>query len=94
MINSPGANLSDPLPWSDALTAYDEANLVTYLRLLDAEAAGAPDAEICRVVFDLDIHADRERATRILQDHLKRARWMTERGYVHLLSTDQPSSAR
>jgi hypothetical protein len=78
--------IADPLPWSDKITAYDEANFVTYLRLLDAKAAGAPDHEICRTIFDLDVKMDPERASRILRDHLKRATWMTQHGYRHLLS--------
>jgi hypothetical protein len=34
-------DVGDEVPWADAITPYDEAHFVTYLRLLDAEAEGA-----------------------------------------------------
>src|SRR5882672_6109726 len=34
-------NVADIAPMAAALTAYDEEHLVTYLRLLDADSAGA-----------------------------------------------------
>ena len=47
-------NIADDVPWADAITPYDEAHFVTYLRLLDASAAGVSDAEMCRVVLKID----------------------------------------
>src|SRR5487761_1194212 len=32
--------IADDVPWSDTITAYDEAHFVVYLRLLDAVADG------------------------------------------------------
>jgi hypothetical protein len=50
------------------------AHLVTYLRLLDADAEGAAWQEVARIVLSLDVETD-----------LARAKWMTEQGYRHLL---------
>ena len=72
-------------PESERLTVYDEAHLTTYLRLLDAEEEGADWCEVARIVFGLDVAADPDRAKRIHDSHLARARWMTEAGYRQLL---------
>ncbi len=34
-------DVADDVPWSEDITPYDEEHLVTYLRLLDADAEGA-----------------------------------------------------
>lgn len=75
----------DSPPLTDRVNAYDEAHLATYLRLLDAAEEGAGWREVAGIVFELDVAADPERAKRIHDSHLARARWMTERGYRHLL---------
>jgi hypothetical protein len=67
------------------LTVYDEEHLITYLRLLDADAEGADWREVARVVLYLDPEQETERARRAFESHLSRARWMTEHGYRHLL---------
>jgi hypothetical protein len=63
------------------LTGYDMAHLVTYLRLLDADAEGAAWQEAARIVLSLDVETDLERANRVWASHLARAKWMTEQGY-------------
>lgn len=75
----------DSPPLTDRVNAYDEAHLATYLRLLDAAEEGADWREVVKIVFDLDVATDPERAKRIHDSHLARARWMTENGYRHLL---------
>lgn len=72
-------------PQTDRVSAYDEAHLATYLRLLDAEEEGADWREVVEIVFGLDPDADPARARRVHDSHLARARWMTEKGYRHLL---------
>jgi hypothetical protein len=57
------------------------AHLVTYLRLLDADAEGAAWQEAARIVLSLDVETDLERANRVWASHLARAKWMTEQGY-------------
>lgn len=72
-------------PLTDRVNAYDETHLATYLRLLDADEEGADWREVVKIVFGLDVASDPERARRIHDSHLARARWMTENGYRHLL---------
>jgi len=74
-------------PNSAKLTPYDERHLVTYLRLLDAAEEGADWREAVQIIFGLDPARDPERACRVHESHLARARWMTETGYRHLLRT-------
>lgn len=78
-------DVADSAPTAEAITAYDEAHFVTYLRLLDAEAEGADWREVARIVLHRDPTAEPERSRRCWEIHLKRARWMSDRGYRHLL---------
>lgn len=82
--------VSDTAPSSGVLTGYDEQHLVTYLRLLDAEAEGADWHEVARIVLHIDPAQEPERAHRAWTSHLARARWMTESGYRHLLRGGAP----
>ena len=75
----------DNAPQADSLTDYDRAHLGLYMRLLDAEASGAAMQEVCSVLFGIDAGHDPERARKIYDSHLARARWMTEHGYRKLL---------
>jgi len=77
-------------PKSDKVTDYDLAHKITYLRLLDADAEGADWREVASIVLGLDPDRDEERARRIYESHLARARWMTEAGYRDLLKRDGP----
>jgi hypothetical protein len=72
------------------LTSYDERHAITYLRLLDAEADGADWREVARIVLHIDPEHEPDRARRIWESHLVRARWMTEKGYRHLLEGGAP----
>lgn len=75
----------DSPPQTDRVNAYDEAHFATYLRLLDAAEEGADWREVVEIVFGLDPNAEPDRARRIHDSHLARARWMTEKGYRHLM---------
>lgn len=77
--------IADEAPWSATLTEYDERHLVLYLRLLDATADNASDEEMARIILKIDPAKEPERARTALDSHLRRARWMTEQGYRHLL---------
>ena len=77
--------VSDSAPTESILLEYDKQRLVTYLRLLDAEAEGADWREVARVVLHIDPEREPDRAKRAWESHLARARWMTEAGYQHLL---------
>ena len=78
-------NVADTAPSDAVLTVYDEEHIITYLRLLDADAEGADWREVARIVLHLDPKDDAERARRAFDSHLSRAKWMAEHGYRHLL---------
>lgn len=78
-------DVADGVPWSEDLTPYDEEHLVTYLRLLDAEADGADWREVARIVLHRNPEAELERTRRCWEIHLARAHWMTSQGYRRLL---------
>src|SRR5437867_3057853 len=48
-------------PVEPFLTGYDMDHLVTYLRLLDADAEGADWREVARIVLNLDAEKEPER---------------------------------
>jgi len=77
----------DEPPVSAAVTAYDQAHLKLYLRLLDAEADGASWREVVEVLFGLDPSAEPDRAAKIHATHLARAKWMSESGFCELLGS-------
>jgi predicted GNAT family N-acyltransferase len=81
--------VADQAPTASDLTGYDQEHLVTYLRLLDAEADGAEWTEVSRIVLHIDPSREPERARRAFETHLARAKWMTEHGYRHLLTADR-----
>jgi hypothetical protein len=82
--------VDDQAPEADVLTRYDQKHLVTYLRLLDADAEGADWTEVARIVLHIDPSLEPDRARRAWESHLKRAKWMTEHGYRHLLKGSPP----
>ena len=80
----------DEAPTGDLLTEYDRRNVKLYVRLLDAEADGADWEEAVEVLFGIDPAAEPERARKMHDTHLARARWMTEHGYK-ILRLGRPS---
>ncbi|KJC55106.1 hypothetical protein UP10_39870 [Bradyrhizobium sp. LTSPM299] len=78
-------DVSNSAPSDLVLTSYDQEHLVTYLRLLDAEAEGADWREVARIVLHIDPDREPVRARDAFDSHLARAKWMTEHGYRHLL---------
>ena len=78
-------DVADTAPVDVALTVYDEQHLVTYLRLLDADAEGADWREVAQIVLHIDPNREPVRARKAFDSHLARAKWMTEHGYRHLL---------
>ena len=78
-------DVADVAPNESVLTTYDEQYLVTYWRLLDAEAAGADWKEVARIVLHIDPDREQVRARNAFDSHLARARWMADHGYRHLL---------
>jgi hypothetical protein len=41
-------------------------------------------------LFGIDAAKEPERARKCLESHLKRARWMTQKGYLDLVRDDDP----
>jgi hypothetical protein len=78
-------SFEDRPPQLDRVSPYDERHLTSYIRLLDAEAEGADWRQAVAVIFGLDPEKEPERAKIVHDSHLARARWMTEKGYRHLL---------
>jgi hypothetical protein len=78
-------DVADVAPNEAVLTTYDEQHLVTYWRLLDAEAAGADWKEVTRLVLHIDPDREPVRARNAFDSHLARARWMADHGYRDLL---------
>jgi hypothetical protein len=75
----------DEPPESEVLTAYDREHMKLYLRLLDAATDGADWREAVHILFGLDPECDPDRARRVHDTHLARARWMTTHGYRELV---------
>jgi hypothetical protein len=92
-MESPPLNppVEDVAPTAAILTGYDEQHVVTYLRLLDADAEGADWQEVARIVLHIDPTHEPELARRAWESHLARARWMTEKGHRHLLLGGAPN---
>jgi hypothetical protein len=78
-------DVADTAPSDAMLTPYDYEHLITYLRMLDADAEGADWREVTLNVLHIDPHREPGRARRAYESHLSRALWMTEHGYRHLL---------
>jgi len=81
----------DQPPESATLTDYDRTHMKLYLRLLDAATDGAAWQEAVSILFGIDPEQNPERARRVHDSHLARARWMTEHGY-RLLAHERPKS--
>jgi Uncharacterized conserved protein (DUF2285) len=71
-------------PEDDAITLYDRLHFTQYLQLLDAQAMGLAWTEAAVRILALDM-TDAAAARRSYCANLARARWMTSRGYRHLL---------
>ncbi len=74
----------DAPPQTDRVNSYDERHFVTYLRLLEAAKEDADWQEVASVIFGIDAAIEPDRARRVYQSHLARAKWMCEAGYVQL----------
>jgi hypothetical protein len=71
-------------PESASVTDYDREHMTLYLRLLDAASDGAAWEEAVSILFGIDPTAEPERARRVHDSHLARAKWMSQRGYREL----------
>lgn len=85
-MGEPDLDLQDIPPALNEVTDYDLNHGTIYLRLLDAAADGADWTEAAALVLGLDPNVDADRARRVHDSHLERARWMTRVGYRDLLA--------
>lgn len=85
-MGEPDLDLQDMPPALNEVTDYDLSHGTIYLRLLDAAADGADWTEAAALVLGLNPNTDADRARRIHDSHLERARWMTRVGYRYLLA--------
>ena len=83
------APILDQAPTTDKLTDYDRLHLITYIRLLDADADGIPWEEASRLILHIDPDTEPKRAKYAHQSHLSRAQWMTRVGYRHILTDEK-----
>lgn len=81
----PGRRIANEVPWSDHVNDYDRAHFDIYLRVLDATNEGADEDEIIEIVLNLDPAKEAERGRKMLASHLKRARWMSKKGFWDLI---------
>jgi len=56
--------VADLAPARPTLSMYDEEHIITYLRLLDADAEGADWRDVSRIVLHIDPDRDADRARR------------------------------
>jgi hypothetical protein len=56
-------DVADTAPSVSVLTVYDEEHIITYLRMLDANAEGADWREVARIVLHLDPEREPDRGT-------------------------------
>ncbi len=73
------------VPNGPELTDYDRRHQKLLMRLHDSADQGADWREAVQIIFGLDPEREPERARRIYDSHLARARWMKKDGYKLLL---------
>jgi hypothetical protein len=57
------------------LTPYDHEHMITYFRILDADAEGADWREVSQIVLHIDPRREPIRARQAYESHFARARW-------------------
>jgi hypothetical protein len=62
-------DVADTAPSDSVLTVYDEEHIITYMRLLDADAQGADWRQVARVVLHLHPEHESDRARRAFDRH-------------------------
>jgi hypothetical protein len=82
--------VSDVAPTDRNLTGHDQQHLVTYLRLLDADAEGADWQEVAKIVLHIDPEREPDRARRAWESDLARAKLLMENGFRHPLRGGAP----
>ena len=68
-------DVADLAPAEPVLTPYDHEHVVTYMRMLDADAEGADWRDVSRIVLHIDADQDVQRAKRALVTSRVRSGW-------------------
>ena len=79
------ADYLEEIPLTRAITTYDKAHMVEYLRVHDAAEDGADWEEAVMIIFGIDPEEEPNRARLVHDAHLARARWFVKEGWAHLL---------
>ena len=66
-------------------TPYDQEHAVTYMRILDADAAGADWREVVRIVLHIDPDGEPDRARQAFEIP-SRPRKMDDKGWISRLA--------
>lgn len=80
-------DITEEVPWSDGLTAYDKEHFTTYMQILDASADNASEEEMAQLILGIDPAREPERAQKAVRSHLDRANWMVTTGYKELFAS-------
>ena len=72
-------------PWADNVTEHDRRQVKTYIRLMEADAAAVSEDEMARNFFPGDGPAKVRIGRMAVRSHLRRARWLLERGFFPLV---------
>lgn len=86
-LSSNKFKLAEEPPMAKNITAYDKAHFATYLSLLYADGEGHSEEKIACDVLGIDPTAEPDRAQRVINSHLRRARWLAESGHLTLLQS-------
>jgi hypothetical protein len=69
-------DVADVAPIDSMLTPYDHEHLITYQRLLDADAEGADWREVARIVLHIDPEISTPSVNRLVRDGRMKAIWL------------------
>jgi hypothetical protein len=85
-------DVADVAPTASVLVPYDHEHMVTYMRLLDADADGADWRQVSQIVLHRGADREPNRTKLAFESHLRCAMWMTVHGYQQLLRGGAPMS--
>ncbi|AQR61855.1 hypothetical protein BZG35_09475 [Brevundimonas sp. LM2] len=84
--NEPDGPHALDVPTGTELTDFDRDHVKTYLRLLDAESAGADPSSVIGTVLRFPAETSEDQAVAAHSRYLQRAQWMSAEGYLPLIS--------
>ncbi len=82
VLSSNKFKLAEEPPTAENITAYDWAHFATYLSLLYSDGEGHSEEKIACDILGIDPIAEPDRVQRVINSHLRRARWLAESGHL------------